>query len=273
MQRLNTGYFYRLGWQVHPLIDIDVESKWSDWYLKLVWSRNVLEEFKYDPIIPAPLSKQAAANLVLAIDNALPSAGPSQSDMDDKVGDSVYDIFQRFREFEHVLAAELMQIETFVTAQKGIFDTKSLVDYAENMFSDEVRKWLSEQAVIDIRQAGRCLAFEIPTAAGFHLARAVEDSIRRYYEVVTQKPYDKGKQLHSWGNYISALDAKGADKKVLSALDQMRELHRNPISHPDVNLSTDEAMILVGLVQSAIVAMVADCQRREPKSLVKPQVS
>ena len=51
----------------------------------------------------------------------------------------------------------------------------------------------------------------------------------------------------SWAKYISALKAQGADKNVLHSLDQMRELHRNPINHPDMNLTTDEAMMLVGL--------------------------
>lgn len=72
------------------------------------------------------------------------------------------------------------------------------------------------------------------------------------------------------GQNISWLSKqKGADKNVLNAIDQMRELHRNPISHPDVNLSIDEAMMLVGLAQSAIVAMAADSQRRESESRVK----
>ena len=269
MQRLNTGYFYQLGWQVHPLVDITMESKWDDWFWKLVIARNALDAFTKESIIPAPLSKQAAINLVVVIENSLPSGGPSPNDMDKQIGHAVWDISRRLLEFESVLTAELMQIETFVTAQKGIYDTKRLVEDAENMFSDEVRKWLSEQAVIDICQAGRCLAFEIPTAAGFHLARAVEDSIRRYYAVVAKKPYDMEKQGHSWAKYISALEAEGSDKNVLNALDQMRELHRNPISHPDVNLSIDEAMMLVGLAQSAIVAMAADSQRRESESRVK----
>lgn len=65
------------------------------------------------------------------------------------------------------------------------------------------------------------------------------------------------------------LKAEGSDKNVLHALDQMRELHRNPINHLDMNLTTDEAMMLVGLAQSAVVAMAADSQRRESESRVK----
>lgn len=269
MQRLNTGYFYRLGWQVHPLEEIVAESKWSDWYFKLAWARRILAEFINDSLVPARLSKQVAAYLLAAIDEALPSEEHLPSNMDAEIGYPAFGIYQRLQEFENVLQAELFQIETYVMAQKGIFDTKSLVENAENMFSDKVREWLSDLAVFDIRQAGRCLAFELPTAAGFHLARAVEDSIRRYYEVVASEPYNMEEQGRSWGKYTSALKTKGADKNVINALDQMRELHRNPISHPDMKLSADEAMMLVGLAQSAIVAMAIDSQRREANSKIK----
>lgn len=269
MKRFNTGYFYKLGWQVHQLFDIAVESKLSDSYWNLVEAKDILDVLARDILVPAPLSKQAAAKLALAIQNIFPPEDQLPDNMDMRIGYPIIDVHQKLREFEPVLDAELGQIETYVLAPKGIFDTKLLVDFPEIMFSDEVRKWLSEQAVKDIQQAGRCLAFELSTAAGFHLARAVEETIRNYYKVVAQKPYDKEEKNLSratWKNYVDALEKKGVDKKILNALDQMRELHRNPISHPDENLSIDEAMVLVGLAQSAIVAMATDSKRREPQT-------
>ena len=236
MQRLNTGYFYQLGSQVHQLVEIAPESKWSDWYWKLVMARDSLDGFTKEYLIPAPLSKQAATELVIVINNVLPSDGPSPSDMDKEIGYAMFEIYQKLREFEPILAAELRQIETFVMAPKGIFDTKLLVDFAETMFSNEVREWLSEQAIKDIQQAGRCLAFELSTAAGFHLMRAVEDSIREYYKEVAQKPFNKDERSLSWKTwkkYTDALEKEGVDEKIINALDQMRTLHRNPISHPD----------------------------------------
>ena len=254
MQRLNTDYFYKLGWKVDPIGEISPETTRFNTYVKLIWARAALVDFISEPIVPAPLSKTAARGLVEAIDVVMPAKEELPKDMDAAIGTSVASLEERLRQFEAILAAELQQLETFVTAQKGIFDTKSLVDNAENMFSNDVRSWLSEQAVTDIRQAGRCLAFELSTAAGFHLARAVEDSIRKYYQEISGEAYALKKHA-TWGDYIAALKKKKADEKVLNALDQMRDLHRNPISHPDVNLETDEAMMLVGLVQSAIVAM------------------
>ena len=163
-------------------------------------ARDSLDGFTKEYLIPAPLSKQAATELVIVINNVLPSDGPSPSDMDKEIGYAMFEIYQKLREFEPILAAELRQIETFVMAPKGIFDTKLLVDFAETMFSNEVREWLSEQAIKDIQQAGRCLAFELSTAAGFHLMRAVEDSIREYYKEVAQKPFNKDERSLSCEN-------------------------------------------------------------------------
>ena len=148
-------------------------------------SRDMLQGFTNEPLIPAPLSKNAALNLVQAIDRVFPPPEESwPADMDGEIGYLVINVGERLRELENILAAELVQIETFVTAQKGIYDTKRLVEDAEHIFSDAVRSWLSDQAVVDIRASGRCLAFELPTAAGFHLNRAVEDTIRKYYEIL-----------------------------------------------------------------------------------------
>ena len=262
MQRINTGYFYQIGWQVHQLSEIGVQSKRSLFAWKLLWARTALLRFTQDNLIPAPLSKSSALDLISSIDQAIPPGQLWSADTDAEIGIQAASISQRLQEFEHVINAELAHIETFVTSPKGIFDTKGLVEYADRMFSDAVRSWLSEQALTDIRQAGRCLAFELPTAAGFHLARAVEESIRKYYKLVSGKPYSQDNPGRSWAKYISSLKSEGADEKVLNALDQMRDLHRNPISHPDVNLETEEAIMLMGLTQSAIVAMVTDCQRR-----------
>jgi hypothetical protein len=56
-------------------------------------------------------------------------------------------------------------------------------------------------------------------------------------------------------------DAK-ADLKVVAALDQIRDLHRNPNIHPEEVLTLDEALALLGIAQSAILGMVRDVRKR-----------
>jgi hypothetical protein len=55
---------------------------------------------------------------------------------------------------------------------------------------------------------------------------------------------------------INALRASGkGDDKTLATLDQLRDLHRNPIGHPDVFLESGEAYELFNICITAISSM------------------
>ena len=73
--------------------------------------------------------------------------------------------------------------------------------------------------------------------------------------------------MRNWGAYIRILRTKGADEKVIASLDQIRELHRNPVMHPEETLSSDEATTLFGIAQSAILAMVNAIPRHRQQTL------
>jgi|SRR6266850_4075872 hypothetical protein len=47
------------------------------------------------------------------------------------------------------------------------------------------------------------------------------------------------------------------DPKVVEAIKQMTKLHRNPLIHPEVVLSTEEAIGIIGMARSAMAAMLA----------------
>lgn len=263
MIRLNTSYFYYLGYHIHPLTDFNWNTGGVDAIVQMHLAGQAIQSFLADNIVTAPLSKNKAWELKAAVDKAMETVGAGQANSPPttKLNADGYAISETAKQFEHVLAAELAQSETYVASQKGIFDTKSLVDNADAMFSGEVRIWLPQQSLTDIKNAGRCLAFELPTACGFHLMRGVETAIKHYYFILSG-----GEEFveaeRSWMKYIKRLKDQGADGKVLSALDQMRELHRNPITHPEVDLTLDEALMLFGLSQSAIIAIVMDANKR-----------
>ena len=164
------------------------------------------------------------------------------------------------REFETVFSAELQALTAYVVSQKGIFSTPDLVERAEHILPEAVRKLLPSQAMTDLRQAGRCLAFDLPTAAGFHLLRATEAVIRAYYTVVVKRPPTP--LSRNWGPYIRILRRHDADPKILAVLEHIRALYRNPIIQPDAVLSLEEVTTLFGLVQSAILAMARDMEHR-----------
>ncbi|WP_416193440.1 hypothetical protein [Nitrobacter sp. TKz-YC01] len=58
--------------------------------------------------------------------------------------------------------------------------------------------------------------------------------------------------------YLNALrQSKKGDEKILAALKQMTDLHRNPLIHPEVILTTDESIATLGIARSVITAMLA----------------
>jgi hypothetical protein len=111
------------------------------------------------------------------------------------------------------------------------------------------------EAVSDMRAAGRCIAFDLGTAAGFHIMRATELVLRRYFDEVTgnaERP-----KTNNIGDYLRVLDDQDKGKKKTRAtLRQIKDLHRNELIHPEVTLTLDEAIALLGIAQSAIVAML-----------------
>jgi hypothetical protein len=170
-------------------------------------------------------------------------------------------ITNSLQEFETVFAAEYARKDTFYVSKKGIYSTSELIEQAENMFPPEIQARIPT-AMPEIKEAGRCLAFQLPTAAAFHLFRAVEAVSRRYVQVV-RGTAPTGRQELGIGNHVRILRTNGgADERVINALDQFRRLHRNPNSHPEELLTMSEVLFALGIVQSVILGMVADMETK-----------
>ena len=168
---------------------------------------------------------------------------------------------EQIQAFEYVFSAELNNASLYFVDQVCAYKTSTLIENGDAVFPKKIRDSLPALAVTDVKAAGRCLAFDLPTSAGFHIARAVETVLLQYFSVLDiDRP-----EYKALGKYIETLrdkgPAKGIDLKVLAALDQFRDLYRNPIMHPDVNLSADEAQMLFANAQSAISAIVSDMEK------------
>lgn len=277
MQRVNNFNFYMMGYVLHPLSQFTSgkKLKMRDIFFDLITARDWIQH-ALDGKLGCSISvcRPAAYRAVEAIGHVVPEGSPlPKVDLEQELeywGGGIYGVVSAIKEFETVFSAEMQAADTYHVSQKGIYSTAQLIDSAENMFAPAVKSVLSEQTVTDLQQAGRCLAFECPTAAGFHILRAVEDVLRDYYEVVTG--VQPKKKLRSWAAYVKRLEGAGASKKVIGILDQIRDLHRNPVFHPEDNLSVDEAATLLGIAQSAIVAMVLEMKNKQSGSLPLAQV-
>jgi len=158
------------------------------------------------------------------------------------------------KKYQGILEAELENVDAYYVKQKSIYSTPHLIEAAETILPPEIAAILPSAAKADLQDAGRSLAFELPTAAGFHTARATEVVICELMEALGC-PEGKENQ-RNWGAYIKALKEKGADSRITHQLEQIKDLHRNPLIHPEVTLTMPEALSLWTICTSLIAVML-----------------
>lgn len=271
MQRLNVYRFYDLGVKMRPLTLLDPMSEDNGVTLiSLLVVREDIERFL--AFLPFRVCESEAKKLLVAIDSIIPKdldTGKVRKDIEGDVlfGGIVADYYQisslvtSAKRFETILSAEIPTLDIYFVSQKGAYSTPDLIECAEVVFSESIRHELSAQTIFDVREAGRCLVLNSPTAAGFHILRATESVIRAYLAVVT-KGIHKSKN-RNWGAYITVLKSAGVDLKITSMLDQIRDMHRNPLMHPEDSLDDDEAIELFDICKSAIQTIVRDMVKRK----------
>lgn len=269
MRRINNYDFYELGASIRPLIDLGWESPQDKAVMPLFRAGTKLQSFLDGKTVSLSVSVPAARKLKDAVEKVIPN-GKWPEDTDKELGLNGILISSAAKEFEHVLAAELEGLDTYFVSQTGIFSTAQLIDSADKALPPNIRSALSNQARSDFCQAGRCLAFGLPTACGFHLLRAAEAVVTSYLSSLQEGGTPLKSSDRNWGKYVEKLKATGkADEKVISVLDHLRSLHRNPLMHPEDVLTDDEALTLFGIVQGAIVAVVLHSKSIEQQQVVE----
>lgn len=180
----------------------------------------------------------------------------------------VVNMQQQLIRFKAIMEAEFLTTASYlVTARRG-YDIATLIEAAELIFPDDLVKKVPE-VLFDLQEAGKCIAFNLGTAAGFHLLRALETVIRKYWDAVMEgAPLPDNRNL---GNYLREMEkGKKKDPKVLGSLRQIKDHHRNELMHPEEKLDLDEALSLLGILQSAIVAMLKEIPKPPLPQEVKP---
>jgi hypothetical protein len=251
MLRIDGFYLYQTGYSIHPLADIQPGKKVSESIVPLFVAENALEALLARSVFSLKTCWTSGQKLLEAIRKL--TADPERETPLDHY--EVYGLTGGVAEFEHILNAELGQANIYLVSKKRGYDTSDLILNGIVLFPGDLPTKVSE-AVPDVMEGVRCLAFELPTAAGFHLHRANESVLHRYYDAVTNgAARPAGRNI---GDYLSALrEKKVGEEKVLSALKDLKDLHRNPLIHPEDSLeSTDEAIALLGSIQSVVVHML-----------------
>jgi len=276
MQRVNQYEFYHLATVIRPHKDIkDGETRGTHLFT-LHYANTALRKLISNELVPLHVCREAALNLYNAIGALLPASDTAgdawKTYFETKIdAGQAYRVTHAVEVFEYVFAAELQTLATYFVFQKGIFSTNDLIENAENAIPKAIRDAVTAEALDDWKQAGKCIVFELPTAAGFHLIRATEAVIRKYYAVIAKPAVPVKTKARNWGVYIAALKKCDANVKVVRLLEQIKDMDRNPLIHPEQALSLDEALTLWGVASGAIHAMVTEIAPpalSEPKQLV-----
>jgi hypothetical protein len=275
VERINQFTFYEIGQRLKALSVREGEIR-PDFALlmELLAAQNTIEELLKDKPLPISVSRPAAMALCEAVRNVIRPHYYRQNEAgetafafpaDDAKPLEVWQwnlVKTAIGTFETVLRAELEAIATYFVPRRGIYWTPALVDSADESFPKHLLGHISDKTREDWRAAGRCLAFHLLSASGFHVARAVEGQIELYYQLFTGKP---GATLKSWHEYakeikdIAAANPKPAPSaKTLAEFTQMKDDYRNPIMHPRVSLKESDARMLFDNGESLIIAMAEE---------------
>jgi hypothetical protein len=176
--------------------------------------------------------------------------------------------------FEMIFAEEMGEAATYRVPNRGIFNTRKLVDEADCTFPQVVAGYVPEKAKLEWRAAGRCLAFGMFTACGFHVARSVEGMLEAYFHAFSGGLNKKSKQ---WGEYLDALEKVAASQaslspslKTLGELKQLKDDWRNPLMHPRVVLEEPDARAVFNNGETLVMMMAQELAAASAKGAQPP---
>lgn len=173
--------------------------------------------------------------------------------------------------FETVFRAELELAATYWVPKRGSYNTRDLVDEFEKAFLPELHSSIGHVALAEYRSAGRCYAFGLWSAAGYHVCRAVESVLRKYFSAYTNKP-DAG--VRNWGGLIHQLNLLKTEPKpktnTMFYLQQLKDNDRNPLMHVRIVLNEGDADILLNQAKVVIALMAREMIALEEEKKATP---
>jgi hypothetical protein len=279
MEKIDLFAAYLLGAELHPISKFDHTDKPAGEVLMDIWSARDAIAGLLQPTskVKIGFAKGAADELRGELDRTWNKhftdgkghwKPPATTDV--VPGWTLAEITRAYVNFRAVLRAELEANASYQVQARGIFDVAKLVEQAQEFIHADIRDRVNAKALDEYMQAGKCLAFGLFTASGYHACRALEAVIEDYHTFFA-KTTDLKK---SWWEYIDTLGKIAKDKgstdakpneRTLMYLNQTKDAFRNGIMHPRYVLSDLEAETFFTSVKCAITAMAMELGERDPK--------
>lgn len=261
MQRIDLFEYFTLGNLLDHLRPIRAPTgfggkmpTWSDAGWALIAAQGVLEPFLANNTTGLEASIDAGKSLLAVVMDGKQKAEAAAYGA---TTDITYlaTLQGSLNSFTQVLRHELPRRPTYIVGKKGGLRVDSLIDSGEEFFPADLATKVPD-AISDFRQGTRCLAFDLWTAAGYHFHRANEVVLRSYWDVATSGRTRPTRATMGW--LVTEMTKIGVgDPKVLAALRDIINLHRNPLAHPEQSLTdVNEAIGLMNGIHSAVVHML-----------------
>lgn len=266
MDRAELHRVYELGGAIHGLTSANPETSLIEYFGMYLSAEKALDQLlSTDPQVKIDLCREAAVQLRKAIAAIEASRFYDKgsfkipADKTDKLSHDYYGLREALQNFEAVFRAEMQAAATYWVPKRGTHSTRDLVDAFERSFLPELHGTIGTTALAEYNSAGRCFAFGLWTAAGYHSCRAVESVLRLYYRAFTNKEEKEGQ---TWHVLIEALEAVTAEPKpvdkTLFYLRQLKDNERNPLMHVRVVLDEQDADLLLSAAKIVIVHMARE---------------
>lgn len=159
------------------------------------------------------------------------------------------------RDVRKTLGAEAAGNVAFIVVDKRI-DVQKLLDDVPALMAPDIFDALPVIAQYDLMEAGKCIAFERPTAAAFHLLRGTESMLKHFYCCIVRR----NRARLMWGPMVQSLKKRKTNpppKPLLDNLDNVRDNFRNPTQHPEKIYDIDEVQDLFPLCVDVLNRMVS----------------
>lgn len=270
MQQLNAYRFYELGARLHSLFDAGAQRT-ADMFSPLAEAQTLLDGLIKDENFPLETSRGDATRLLNKLGTLFNryfidastkqlKSGPGEERPDPHEMTLLRTLVEKF---EHAFAAELNRAPTYVAGKRGIYSTYDLAENASQIFGADIRDAIPQAAQSEFDAAGRALAFGLGTAAAIHTLRAIEVTLKPYYESFAGAVTAKGER--NYALYLKKLatlaeeeekDTPRPDRRVVQMLAQVKDHYRNPLVTPENSVEIEEATQFFGMA-SALIALMA----------------
>ncbi len=153
----------------------------------------------------------------------------------------------------NTLEAEGGSTIAWLPSQKR-YSNDALIGNIKSLMGAGVYDALPSLAKYDFEEAGKCIAFGLPTAGAFHLLRGTEEVLKSFYCAIVKR---KRVKPLMWGNMVTSLRSRAQPPAavLLNDLDSIRVTFRNPTQHPELIYDLEMAQDLLGRCFDVVARM------------------